>query len=428
MRRPQPNNFMHRLNKTISLVIFTAIIFAGSLLLVNSAWAQVDELVVEYWSETESKWLPLQGSIFSETNFLPSESVTRLVKVTNYSNLPQLIAIQAINVSNPTININSPARLGDVLTLEIKENGIRRYKNDLSRFFSAGEVTLSDSKLAGYGAHTQYDFIVSFYSGSQNTFQGKSLGFDILIGFQGEEGGILPGAGSTGGGGGTSGGLPPGLTIQNETTASTTEYSVVITWSTSYPATSQVIYAQEGEPHTLDLTDNAGAPPKYGYASTTPESDVSPKVKDHTVTITGLTPNTKYYYRAVSHGSLAISREYSFTTLGAEIPQETPTEKEIFGAQPPEEVGILEEIGNIPEKRGEKINGIIEKEITASEETAPSIETPQRVLASLFATISSAWEGITRSTLLTVIVILCLMGLVFIGIREWRLFREKRKK
>lgn len=302
----------------------------------TSAQAVVDNLIVGFQ----------QTPLFNEANLLPGEGVNRWVKVTNNSGQTQRIATQPLNVTDPN-------HLGDVLNLEIKEGGVVRYNNALSTFFAGGENYLSD--LAN-GATTQYDFTVSFYSGAQSVFQGKSLGFDILIGFQGTEGGILPGAGSTSGGGG-SGGLPAGLTIQNETTVSTTEYSVIITWATSYPATSQIIYAQEGESHILDLTDNAGTPPKYGYTRTTPEYDTPANlngVKSHSITISGLTSGTTYYYRAVSHGSLAISREYSFTTLGVKkeeifFKEEVLVPKEVV--RPTEE--LIEE--KTPEEIGEKI-------------------------------------------------------------------------
>lgn len=45
-----------------------------------------------------------------------------------------------------------------------------------------------------------------------------------------------------------------------------------------------------------------------------------------------------YYYRTVSHRSLAISQERSFITLGAKIEEETPAGEEIFEEQPSEEI------------------------------------------------------------------------------------------
>ncbi len=123
---------------------------------------------------------------------------------------------------------------------------------------------------------------------------------------------------TTGGGGGGGGlpGLPLELTISNESTAAVLDTSVIITWTTSYNSTSQVLYAAEGEIHTLDLNDFLGNPPLYGYAHTTPEYDTLSKTMNHSVTITGLLAGTTYYYRVVSHGSLAVSQEYTFITTG----------------------------------------------------------------------------------------------------------------
>ena len=224
--------------------IFKTILIISIFLPFAFAQAQVDNLVVEFE----------QTPLFNEANFLPGEGVNRWVKVTNNSGETQRIATQPLNITD----LN---RLGDVLNLEIKEGGVTRYNNALSTFFTGGENYLSD--LAN-GATTQYDFTVSFYSGSQNTFQGKSLEFDILIGFQGTEGGLLPGGG---------GGLPSGLTIQYEKVIYLAATTATITWETSYPATSQVIYALDDESHILNLLDNTGSPPKYGYQRTTPEFD-----------------------------------------------------------------------------------------------------------------------------------------------------------
>ena len=66
---------------------------------------------------------------------------------------------------------------------------------------------------------------------------------------------------------------PVELTISNQTSTNIIETGITITWTTSYNSTSQVIYAVEGEIHTLDLNDFLGNPPKYGYARTTAEYD-----------------------------------------------------------------------------------------------------------------------------------------------------------
>jgi len=129
-----------------------------------------------------------------------------------------------------------------------------------------------------------------------------------------------PAGGNTNGGGG--GGNPGSveLTISNEANTNVIETGVTITWTTNYKSTSQIIYAAEGEAHVLDLLDYKGNPPLYGYARTTLEYDEVPKVINHSVTITDLTSGTTYYYRTVSHGSLAIGEEHTFTTLGEQQP------------------------------------------------------------------------------------------------------------
>jgi len=391
---PITNNFMNRLIKTI-LIVLTAV-FGTWFLLAPFANATVIPLIVEYWSETENNWLPLSAPIFSETNFLPGGNVTRLVRVINNSGATQRIATQPLNITDPN-------HLGDVLNLVIKEGATTLYNNALSTFLANGEAYLSN--LAN-GANTQYDFTVSFYSGTQNTFQGKSLGFDILIGFQGTEGGILPGAGSTsgygggGGGGGGGGWLPPGLTIQNEATATTTDTSVTISWETSYPASSQIIYAKEGEKHTLDLTDSTGTPPKYGYERTTPEYDISPKTTFHSVTINGLTPGTKYYYRNVSHASLAIGQEYSFITLrSGEI--QKPEEEISQGINQGE---ISDGIAMVSPEINVAVNDAVKGAVDDQGENSGTQQAGYE-----FANLATIWKGIGGLSILIIALILLII-------------------
>jgi hypothetical protein len=253
--------------------------------------------------------------LFSEASFLPGNSITRWAKVTNNDTISHKIAAE-------TINETDPDHFASQLHLTIKEASNTLFTGTLADFFAAGERILSDLPA---GQTTQYDFTIAFKSGADNNYQGKTLEFDMIVGFQGGEtscpnchdDGETHGSQLSGGGGSTV--WVPGLTIPEETVVITDlgTSSVTISWTTSYKSTSQVIYAPEGGHHTLNLSDATGTPPKYGYDFTTPEYDVTNKVLAHTVTIYGLTPNTTYYFRPVSHGSLAITKEYTFTTLSA---------------------------------------------------------------------------------------------------------------
>ncbi len=85
-------------------------------------------------------------------------------------------------------------------------------------------------------------------------------------------------------------------------TASSIEYnSAVITWITNELATSQVEY---------------GTSTSYGMES---QLDESP-TKQHSVTLTGLSPDTKYYFRVLSkdeNGNQATSSNSNFTTISS---------------------------------------------------------------------------------------------------------------
>ena len=249
--------------------------------------------------------------LFKEANFLPGSSVTRFIEVTNNTGETERIAIEAINTTGSS-------DLGDVLNIRIVEGTTVLYNDTLSNFFGAREIFLSS--LAGNGAQAQYDLTVTFQSlADDSELWEESLSFDVLIGFQGEEEVVEPpmgGGGSTSSGGGGSLGTastPPGLVITSETVRVTdiNETSVTILWDTSFFSTSQVIYAAQGEPRALNLSA-----PNYGYPHVAPDPEDTNKVIFHSVTITGLIPQTTYFFRVVSHASPpTISREHNFETL-----------------------------------------------------------------------------------------------------------------
>jgi len=372
----------------------------------------VEALIVEFQDEP----------LFNEANFLPGQSITRWIRVTNNSGETQRIATEAINVNNSD-------NLGNVLNLEIKEGSIIHYSNSLSDFFNTGEVFLSD---LGNGNNTQYDFSVSFYPGAYDSFQGKSLSFDFLVGFQGADGGLLPGAGS-----GSGGSLPTGFTILEDSVRTNVQKtSVTISWTTTYFSTSQVIYGAEGESHTLDLSDTAGTPPKYGYAHTTPEEDIAPKVTAHSVTVYGLTPGTTYHFRCLSHASPpSISRGHSFVTLtetgeagtGEEPEEESweagtsggftyggSNEQEESNGENKEPVGITQ---GSDKEEGSWVS-FFEDEKSPDGEKKNLLDKTSKGLASMFSAIKGFLGRISQSTFFVTLIILFLIALCLIVIRR----------
>jgi len=392
---------MNKMQKIIFLISI-ALIGAG-VLGVSETLAQNDNLVVEFEPDP----------LFQNTNFLPGQNVVGTARVVNNSGQPQRITTEAINYPGfPNPNNVPTSDLSRALSIIIREKGGNDLYGGLSptgektlfNFYQNGETYLSDIS-SGAGGIKEYEFKINFPSEKENEWQNATTTFDILIGFQGVEGDATGGGGGggSGGGGGGGGGLfPPGLTIQNESVATTTAISVTITWATSYFSTSQVIY--DTVPGKFDLS--AGSP-NYGYAYSK-EGDNSglEKVTGHSVTITGLTPGTVYYYRCVSHGSLAISQEHSFATI-----EETPKE-EIFEERINSE-GISsggETVLIQPEEKAE------EKEITSEKIQQPLpeisvVERPNFLLAAIsnFITLGIENNIIAIAVVFVIVLIIYLM-------------------
>jgi hypothetical protein len=415
------------MDKILKTILITSIAVFGFWFL-PSTFAQAANLEVQFE----------QSPLFSETNFLPGQSVSRWVKVTNNSGQSQRIATEAINYpgfisGTPRPHSIPSSDLSRALSIVIREKAGRDlYGGSTSQkylydFYQNGETYLSDIP-DGRGGIKEYEFEITFPFEKENEWQGATTTFDILIGFQGVGGLVIPGGGV---------GLPPGLTIQYEREFYIGTTTVTITWTTSYFSTSQVIY--DVLPGKFNL--NAG-PPNYGYTYSKEGDDSGlEKVTAHSVTITGLTYGTTYYYRTVSHASLAISQERSFTTLGAKVKEKveeeikeeiTPPGEKIPPAEaiPPEEEIPPEEVVLAPtgEEEVEKPEEFITEGAAPTEEgivtVPPEERAPGEGLTSLFL---ASLGTIGETPWMAIVVVFCIIGLVVIGIREWELARKKKK-
>jgi len=336
---------MNRLSKII--LIISIAVFGFWFL--PSTFARAADLEVQFE----------QAPLFSETNFLPGQSVSRWVKVTNNSSQSQKIATEVVNypgfiLSTPRPHSIPSGDLSRALSIVIKEKGGsdlyggstgEKYLYD---FYQNGETYLSD---ISSGGAEEYEFEITFPFEKENEWQGATTTFDIVIGFQGTEGGnggfIL--AVSDGSRGGST-----KLFIYDEMVVSVGMNNVIISWRTNLSANSRIIYSAADQPHLFDSEN----PPNYGYANST---IINPaQVTSRIVSIGGLSPATTYFFRCVSHtaSDKAISRELSFTTLGV-----AGAAEEIVSLLP-EAPPLGKEDGIEPEVKGE----FVEEEIITEEE------------------------------------------------------------
>lgn len=375
------------MNKKILLTIFAGILTAG-LLSANTTFAAPPDLQVQFE----------QSPLFNEANFAPGNTVTRFIKITNNTNGNKPAQVEAINVSDAD-------NLSAVINFKVTEASTTLFSGTLKDFFDKHEQPLDN--IAG-GTTAQYNFSATFQPTAGNQYQSKKVGFDLLAGFQGQVqgGGNGNGNGGGGGGGGGSSGngggsTPPGLSISENSVTHILKSatSLNITWTTSYLSTSQVIYSAANEPHQF----NIGAP-NYGYAHATPEA--STFVTDHSVTLTGLKPNTTYFYRVISHASPpSVSFEHSFTTPGelAFVPASGTS------ATPQTTQGQPAVLGQAIIKTGNNFNspakGKVLGESTSTTAQAPSAITTQPTSAAENSPSQSIlWKVVLAAALLVLVI------------------------
>lgn len=297
---------MKKKMKTYNKILILIIILAPVLLMAGAVYAA--NLTVEFEN----------SPLFNISNLTPNETILKYIKVTNGTTESKNIAVEAINI----LSCSTSVCLSSALDLKIKEGSNVLYENTLFNFYSASEVVLSTLSAS---STIQYDFIITFRKSAGNEYQGLSTGFDLLVGFKGEQGG--GGDGDDGGGGAISGGgggggggngpisIPSGLIIKDESVIKKTlDGKATFYWNTNYPATSQVVYGLDnGSPYNLNLYAV-----NYGYPKASPED--SQHVINHTVIVGELELGKTYRYRVISHTSplpvLSFERTFTMPILG----------------------------------------------------------------------------------------------------------------
>lgn len=329
--------------------------------------------------------------LFTKPNFLPLDETSGTVTITNNSDATQTILTEANHVVDND-------HFGNLLNLKINnEDSVILFDNTLAYFFTtAGEYSLGT---IASGETKTFTYTVSFIDSSDNSYQGKTLGFDVCVGFQG---GNATNCGNTaignenGGGGGSSSGSMI-LIVFNEEANNITNVdnsgSAVIIWNTNKLATSQVIYGlTTGGPYTLNL--NA---PNFGYPFSNIEDPT--KVIDHSMFIGNLIPGQTYSYRVVSKASPAtVSFEHEFV-----VP--------LLLAQAGEETNLI----NI--ENGKVLGASDENVLGENKETATVAP-----LDNLVTTITSGFKNLSSVCYLLSLLILIIMLLT------WLFFKRKYKK
>ncbi len=248
-------------------------------------------------------------SLFSESNFMPGDSVSRWIKIQNIGSENKIVATKALNFANPTPNND----LSRALLITIKKDGTDFYGGSLGQktlfdFYQQGLVDLAN--IAPGQAH-QYDYIISFPTEKENEWQGKQTYFDIQIGYKdGSQDPEDPEDPDThgGGGGGNGGGCTNMIFAGSVKSQDITQTSANIIWKTTCLTDSEVVYSDND-----DEVNFSKSKTNYGYDNST---GVEKKlVDDHKMALNNLKPCTKYYYRVASKDMLAVSGQNEFTTL-----------------------------------------------------------------------------------------------------------------
>ncbi len=407
-------NYIKKTTKFLIISVATIILF-GSFVGVTLAQS-IPPVSVQF----------VPNPLFNNSNFLPKDETSGQVTATNNSGSTQTLVTEAINIADSD-------NFGSLLRLKIVGSSGTLFDNSLAYFFAnAGEVSLGT---ISNGESKIFTYTVSFINSNDNSFQGKTLGFDICVRYQnsnthcgnttiGGEGNTGGGVGGDPGGGvviGTSGGggngqiVPTSLIITNEKVNGISggveqvpTATALITWNTNKLATSQVVYGPNTTTYTFDVNNL----PAFGYPFVTAED--SNKVILHSVLLTGLTPGQTYVYRVVSRASPpTVSFEHQFT-----IPLSDDGGNNVFAVNTGSDAGVGTGQGSV--KGIASDGGIVDYVSVPEVEVSTALEYSTVADPNVAAAFMSGFGDILSLCSLIALIILILLYLV------WKLWLRGR--
>ncbi len=237
--------------------------------------------------------------VFDAENLIPGDEEERMVTIKNNSGNDY----ESITLGGDRSYSIQTYDLAEVIELRVENESI-----NLADFLDGETITLSNEGIKE-NEEKNYQLAIEFQEGSGDEYQDKEISFDFIFTFIAEDKEETVEVVTASGAGAVA------FRIFNESIENIGEDTATITWNTNRDAFGKVIY--DTSPGQFDFEEGESS---YGYAFFTPRTEE--RSSDHSVTITGLTPGTTYYYRSVSYASLAITVERQFTTLEEETTEE----------------------------------------------------------------------------------------------------------
>ncbi len=207
--------------------------------------------------------------LFSSANIVPGDSVSRTIEVSNTGTETEALLLSVANTFS--------SGLSEVMLLTVTSGSDSFFEGTFVEFFTATPVPLGD--IADSSSRT-YTLTASLPSGIGNEYQLETLGFDLVIGFEGGETVTdgEPERSSGGGGGGGSFDLFNERVVAVEPSTG----SATVTWNTNRNSSSYLICGNlEDGPFSLSTN-----PPLFGYVFSVPEEDTD--TVSHSMTLTDL--------------------------------------------------------------------------------------------------------------------------------------------